>query len=140
MAGQLPLIMNRVHAGVGAFLFVLLPAGSRLFGDGFFAWTMYSRSSEYRIDIEVHDASGWRSVAPTGLADHTSAHVGSVLIGAEAFHHGASLVVLQDHLGEFAAFVCTQRSGDKAVVILHQRDDAQSEDVVTRVEAACPPP
>lgn len=130
--------MGRVHVFVGAVLFVLLPAGSRLFGDGFFAWTMYSRSSEYRIDIEVHDASGWRSVAPTGLADHASAHVAAVIVGAETFHHGASLAVLQDHLGDFASFVCAERSGDHAVVTLHQRDDAQSQEAVTRVEAACP--
>lgn len=130
--------MGRVHVMVGAVLFILLPAGSRLFGDGFFAWTMYSRSSEYRIDIEVHDASGWRSVAPTGLADHASAHLGAVLVGAETFHHGASLVVLQDHLEDFAAFVCSERSGDRAVVTLHQRDDAESHEDVTRAEIACP--
>lgn len=130
--------MGRVHAFVGAVLFVLLPAGSRLFGDAFFAWTMYSRSSEYRIDIEVHDTSGWRSVAPTGLADDASPSIGATLIGAESFRRGASLAVFERHLEEFALFVCAERARDRVRVTLHQRDDAQSQEAVTRVEAACP--
>lgn len=128
--------MRRLHAIVGALTLVVLPLVSRVFGDGFFAWTMYSTTGEYRVEVQVHDARGWRSVAPTGLADHASSSVASLLVSAETYRRGPSVAVLRAHLGELATFVCRERGGDRAVVVLQERRGQNERS--TREEAQCP--
>jgi len=129
--------MHRMHAIVGAIMLVLLPLGSLLWGSGIFAWTMYSGTGEYRIEIRVRDERGWRSVAPTGLAEAASESAAGVLSGADHFRRGPLLDVLRSHLGELATFACRQRGGIEADVELHERKDATGPERVTRAHREC---
>ncbi len=123
-------------AGIG--LLCLLPITSA-FGSGYFAWTMYSGSGEYRIDVRVIDREGrTHAVAPTGLADDASPFTADVLVGADHFRRGPSLAVFRTHLDDFARFVCRERGGASADVALRQRKDASSPERVTSAHADCP--
>lgn len=131
--------MRTVHAIVAAALLVILPLGSSLFGSGMFAWTMYSTSGEYRIDIRVRDRAGtWHSVAPTGLARSSTRGTAGILVGADHFRRGPSVAALRSHLAELARFACTERNGAEADVTLHERRNASSPERVTTAHAECP--
>jgi hypothetical protein len=130
--------MVRVHAALGLVLLVLVPLASILFDSGVFAWTMYAGAGEYRIDIRITDARGTtHTVAPTGLAEHSSRGGAAVLVGADQFRRGPSLAVLRAHLGELATFACRQRGGVSADVALHERRDEHDTERVTSAHAEC---
>ncbi len=128
---------RHVHAIAAAILLVALPISSA-FGSGFFAWTMYSGSGEYAMEIHVKDMAGrWRSVSPTGLAEGSSAATADVLVGADHFRRGPSLAVLRSHLDELAAFACRERHGIEATVVLRERADATSPERATTARVTC---
>jgi hypothetical protein len=129
---------RHVHAAVGVALLFVLPAVSSVFGSGMFAWTMYSGSGEYRIDIRVRDERGVaHSVAPTGLAEASSRGAASVLVGADHFKRGPSLAALRAHLGDLAMLACRERHGVEADVVLHERRDDQDPERTTSAHAVC---
>ena len=130
--------MARVHAALGLVLLVLLPIASLVFDSGVFAWTMYSGSGEYRIDIHVRDAQGVvHTVAPTGLADASSRGTAGVLVGADHFRRGPLLAALRTHLDQLALLACRERGGVEAEVVLHERRDERAEDRTTTAHAVC---
>lgn len=130
-------VPGRLHVALTLLVAVIIPLASRLFGDGFFAWTMYSSASEYRIRIEVTDASGRRSVAPTGLCEGASASVAEILVGAESFRPGSSLAVLEAHADELARFVCEQRHADEVAITLEERPSEGGPERVRTTRATC---
>jgi hypothetical protein len=130
--------MRPLHVIVGTIVLVVLPIASATLGSGYFAWTMYSGAGEYRVDIRVKDAAGrWRSVAPTGLAESSSAATADVLVGADHFRRGPSLAVFRTHLSELAAYACRARRGVEADVVLTERVDERSPERVTSAHADC---
>lgn len=130
---------KHLHALLGIALLGVLPLASRVFGSGFFGWTMYSGSREYRIEIRVKDASGvWHAVAPTGLASRSSRGAAGVLVAADHFRRGPTLAVLRTNLDDLARFACVERSGVEANVVLHERRDATDAERVTEASVACP--
>jgi len=129
--------LRHVHLMAGVVLLCLLPIGSA-FGSGFFSWTMYSGSGEYRIDIHVKDASGrWHAVAPTGLADAASPAAGDLLVGADHFRRGPTLTVFRAHLEDFARFVCRERAGASVEVVLRERRDGSGAEHDTTARVDC---
>jgi len=132
-----PVQTKHVHAIAAALLLFALPISSA-FGSGFFAWTMYSGSGEYAMEIHVQDMAGrWRSVSPTGLAEASSAATADVLVGADHFRRGSSLAVLRAHLGDLAAFACRERHGLAATVVLRERANATSPERTTTAHVTC---
>jgi hypothetical protein len=128
----------RAHAVIGVALLVLLPLGSIVFDSSVFAWTMYSGSSEYRIDIRVRDAAGLlHTIAPTGLADVSSRGSAGILIGADHFRRGPALVMLRSHLGDLASLACRERHGVEADVVLHERRDERDAERTTSAHVDC---
>jgi len=124
-----------LHVAVGIALFVL-PILSLALGSGTFAWTMYSGSGEYWLDVRVKDESGkWHSVAPTGLAP--SSATGSLLVGADHYRRGPSVALLRHHLDDLARYACVERHGVPAEVVLHERRDANATERVTNAHAEC---
>src|SRR5438477_12954088 len=98
--------MTRLHAAVALFACVVLPAGSRT-GAGLFAWTMYSRSAGFRLEVRARDgAGGVRSVAPTELAAASGGPAVAFLAGAEAFRHHPGAAILAAHLDDVAGLAC----------------------------------
>ena len=130
--------LSQLHGLVGVVLLVALPIASWVFGAGYFSWTMYSGSAEYRLDFRVQDSDGrWRTIAPTGLASSATEATADVLVGADHFRRGPSLTLVRTHLGELASFACRERNGALAEVVLRQRLDAESPELVTTARARC---
>ena len=127
-----------LHLAAGLVLLVALPIASRVFGAGYFSWTMYSGYGEYQIDIRVKDAAGRvHTVAPTALAEASSEATADLLTGADHFRRGPSLALLRDHLGDVAMLACRARGGVEADVVLHERTDESSPERATTAHATC---
>src|SRR5262245_9996157 len=76
--------LKPVHAIVATLVCVVLPAASWLDGSGFLAWTMYSGSGCYRLEIAAVAADGSRSaVAPSDLVRFTGRDEAPYLLGAD---------------------------------------------------------
>ncbi|MDP9152306.1 MAG: hypothetical protein M3O36_20465 [Myxococcota bacterium] len=85
-----------LRASIGVIACVVLPAASRLEGSGAFAWTMYSRAGEFRIDLLTFDADGRSSQRnPTLLADHAAPGAASFLAGSDHWRYGPPMVTLR---------------------------------------------
>jgi hypothetical protein len=127
--------MKRLGARIAIIALVVIPLGSRLFGDGLIGYTMYSSTSEFRLDVVVTERNGaTHPIAPTGLAEGARPHLASAHAGAESFHRTQS-APLRNHLREVGVRVCETRDVATVALDLHERD-ARGERV-THVEVTC---
>lgn len=109
---------------VGAIACFALPAGSLVQGSGTFAWTMYSRAGQFRIDLVAFDADGRAHLRnPTVLADGATPEAASLLAGSEHWRQGPSLAVLRAHLDDLAAYACRDLGAASVELTLHERRD-----------------
>ncbi len=124
--------VRRLRSVVGLLVCVVLPAGSRAQGSGIFAWTMYSRTGEFRVDLVAVDAAGRAHIRnPTVLADGASGDIASLLAGSDHWRQAASLAALRDHLDDLAAYACRELHAASVVVTLHERRGSHSEQATT---------
>jgi hypothetical protein len=131
--------VRRLRFIVGALACVVLPAGSRLQGTGMLAWTMYSRTGEFRIDLVAFDAAGRAHLRnPTVLAAGASSDVASLLAGSDHWRQAASVAALREHLHDLAGHACRELNAASVVVTLHERRGSHSE-VATTCERVCEP-
>jgi hypothetical protein len=107
---------------VGIVACVVLPAASWLTGSATFAWTMYSRAGEFRIDFVVTDADGHRrSRNPTALAESASVGAASLLAGADHWRQGPSMAMLRNHIDDLADHACLETRAVAVELTLHER-------------------
>jgi hypothetical protein len=116
---------------VGAVACLVLPAGSRLAGSATFAWTMYSRASEFRIDFITTDAAGrMRTRNPTALAEHALPSAAILLGGSDHWRPGPS-TTLRDHLDDVAEHACQETHAAAVELTLHERTPDGAERATT---------
>jgi hypothetical protein len=126
-----------LHAVLGATACILLPAGSWVEGTRLFAWTMFSASSTYRIEITEVDPSGRsHAVNPTALAVNAAPSAAAILAGSDHWRGGASLATLQDHVDDLARYVCTETGAATVQVTLRQRT-GEAPERVARSQVTC---
>jgi hypothetical protein len=131
--------VRRFRFIVGVLACVVLPAASRAQGSGIFAWTMYSRTGEFRVDLVALDAGGRAHIRnPTVLADGASGDVSSLLAGSDHWRQAASVAALRDHLDDLAAYACRELHAASVLVTLHERRGGHSE-LTTTCEHRCAP-
>jgi hypothetical protein len=131
--------VRRFRFAVGALACVLLPAGSRIQGSGMLAWTMYSRTGEFRIDLVTFDATGRAHVRnPTILASGADPNTAALLAGSDHWRQGASVHVIRGGLYDFAGYACRETGASSVVITLHVRRGSDSEQA-TRCERQCAP-
>lgn len=107
---------------VGALVCFVLPAGSWIDGSGAFAWTMYSRAGEFRIDLVAFDAEGRAHMRnPTLLAEHAAPIEASLLAGSDHWRPGPSVATFRTHLDDLAAYACTELGAAAVEVTLRER-------------------
>ena len=124
---------RRLRLGIGVLACLGLPAASWLEGSRAFAWTMYSRTGDFRIDLVSIDPSGQRHVRnPTLLADGASPGAAALLAGADHWRPGPSTAVLRDHLPELAAHACTATGAASIELTLHERPGGHERTTTTR--------
>jgi hypothetical protein len=118
---------------VGAVVCVVLPAVSWLQGSRQFAWAMYSRAGEYRIEVVAWDAQGRARLRnPTALAEHAAPVESALLAGSDHWREGPSMAPFRTHLGELAAYACTEFGAAAVEVTLHERPDRVADRVTTQ--------
>ena len=110
---------QRLHLVIGVIAIVLIPALSWLDGSGQLAWTMFSRTGQYRLTLT---ADG-KAVNPSELAAAAAPGPTSIaLSGADHFrHHDVWRATLHRHLGDVAELVCRLRPHAVVVARLDER-------------------
>jgi hypothetical protein len=107
--------MTRSHQVVAALACVLLPGASWLDGHGSFAWTMYSASSSYRLELtEVAPDATRRAIAPLELVRFVGRDEAPLFVGADQYRMVASRG-LRLRLAEVAALGCRLASPPSTV-------------------------
>jgi len=98
---------RRFHVAVGVIAIVLLPLVSWFDGSGQLAWTMFSRTGQYRLVL----AADGRAVNPTELAAAAApGPTAYALAGADHFRHQDVVrATLRRHLTDVASLTCRLR-------------------------------
>jgi hypothetical protein len=117
-----PAGVRRLRLGVGVMACVFLPGASWIEGSKLFAWSMYSRAGEFRIDLVAFDADGRaHSRNPTVLAEHAAPEAASLLAGSEHWREGPSVAVLRVHLPALVAYACRELGASSVGITLYER-------------------
>jgi hypothetical protein len=131
--------IRRLRWVVGALACVVLPAGSWLEGSRAFAWSMYSRTGEFRIDLVTFGADGKAHARnPTALAAHATPAAAALLAGSEHWRPGPSVAVLRTHLADLAGYACRELGPSALEVTLRERP-ANGRERTTTERRECAP-
>jgi hypothetical protein len=122
---------------VGVIVVLLLPLVSWLDGSGQLAWTMFSRTGAYRLELLVDG----KAMNPTELAAAAApGPTSSVLAGADNFkHHDVARATLRRHLVDVVAFACKLRPGTTITGRLHERVRSDASIQTSEVTVKCGP-
>lgn len=115
---------------------LILPLASWLDGSGQLAWTMFSRTGQYRIAIT---ADG-KPVNPTEIAAAAAPGMTSLaLAGADHFkHHDVWRATARRHLAEIAELTCRIRPGAEVSARLEEKRTTEAPIEATVVSIRCP--
>lgn len=113
--------MRPAHAAVAALVCLVLPGASWLDGTGSLAWTMYSGSASYRLEINAVSAAGARSpLAPSELARFMGREEAPYLVAADTWRMMSSRG-LRLRLPEVGGLACRLRPADQVEITLFTR-------------------
>ena len=130
-----------LHAAVGGFVALVLPGLSWLDGNGTFAWTMFSKSSSFRVGVLLTSRDGARVPAPPAvLARFASPWMAYYLERAGDWLYYPVGITFRSSLPMVAALGCRLDGVTLVVVTLQERRDLDAPIQVTEARAACPPP
>lgn len=126
-----------VHLVAGVIVVVLLPLASWLDGSGQLAWTMFSRTGQYRLAL----SSDGTPLNPTELAALAGpGPTSAALAGADHFrHHDVARATMRRHLTEVATIACKLRPGTTITARLDERIRTDAAIETTEVTVRCAP-
>jgi hypothetical protein len=125
---------------VGLLVCVALPLGSWVGdGRGRFAFTMYSSTATYRLEIASVDVRGERhAVRLTDVAHQVSFDSAApFLAGADVYRTVPQIDALRDHLRDVARAACRMRRARIIEITLHER--ARPPDSETEIASEATP-
>lgn len=127
----------RVHFAVGVIVVVLIPLASWLDGSGQLAWTMFSRTGQYRLELTANG----KALNPTEVAAFAApGPTSTALAGADHFrHHDIARATLHRHLADVASLACKLKPGSTIKARLHERVRTDAEIETTEVTMQCAP-
>ena len=127
----------RAHLAVGVVVVLLIPLASWLDGSGQLAWTMFSRTGEYRLELTANG----KPVNPTEVAAFAApGPTSSALAGADHFrHHDVARATLRRHLSDVAHLACKLRPGTTINARLYERMRTDATTETTEVTVQCVP-
>jgi hypothetical protein len=134
--------VRAAHAVAAAIACVALPGASWIDGTGSLAWTMYSGSSSYRLEIVAIGAGGERrALAPTELVRHVGLEERPCFAAADTWRM-IPCRGLRLRLAEVGALACRLRSAEEVEITLFTRRtlDAPPESRSARVRCKDTPP
>jgi hypothetical protein len=127
------------HTALGVLLALVLPAASWLDGSGRFAWTMFSKSASYRLEIDVVDAGGARrAVEPGALAARAGPSARPFLSGARYFRHAPVASTFRHHLAEVGSLACAEPGAVSVEISLFERPTLDADVRETHAAITCP--
>jgi hypothetical protein len=109
---------------LGLVVCLVIPMASwAIDGRGRWAFTMYSTTVTYRVDIASLDDQGTRhALAPTAIAGEVSFDSAApFLAGADDWRTVAQVDALRAHLGDVARAACRVGRGSEVEITLHER-------------------
>lgn len=112
----------RLHAIAAAFVCVVVPLGSRLFGPSP-GYTMFAGYTDFRLELHVFDGDRPRAVSPSALAPHASGYLGALLTLGDRGGRVRSVDALRAHLPDVAGLGCEVLGATRVEVVLDARDD-----------------
>jgi hypothetical protein len=139
------------QATVGVLVCLAIPLASWVFGGrGRFAFTMYSSTVTYRLEIAWLDARGTRhALALTDVAREVSFDSAApFLAGADVYRTVPQIDALRDHLRDVARAACGTGHGPTIEIALYERalpltsdaPDVASATAQTTERVSCPRP
>ena len=114
-----PRAWRRLHLAAGVLAILVLPLASWLDGSGQLAWTMFSRTGQYRLELRADGVP----VNPSELAAASAPGGTSIaLSGADHFRqHDVARATLRRHLADVARLACRLRPGATLTARLEER-------------------
>jgi hypothetical protein len=104
-----------------------LPLGSWLFADGALAYTMFTATVTYRLEVHGHGADGHASaIAPTELARFAGPFAAPFLFGAEAPRELPQIAALRAHLADIGRLACAHSDAARVDVLLFEGTDPRA--------------
>jgi hypothetical protein len=129
--------VSGVHVACCAALGLVMPLAARIAGSEAFAYTMFSETTTYSLEIVATDEAGERTrVSPSSLAPSLSPAAGAFVSGTERPRRARSVGALRVHLADLAQVACA-RSGARAVdlALVEHADDEPAGAPARRTEA-----
>jgi hypothetical protein len=122
---------RRLHLIAGVIAIAVVPLASWLDGSGQLAWTMFSRTGQYRLVLRADGAT----INPTALAAAAAPGATSLaLAGADHFrHHDVWRATLRRHLADVAELACRLRP-DAATIVARLEERMRTTDAVSASE------
>jgi hypothetical protein len=115
-----------------------LPLGSWLFAGGGLAYTMYSSTVAYRLEIVAYDAAGRATpVPPADLVPRVSAHAAPFLQGAAQLREVPQIDALRAHLADLGRVACRHAAAARVDVVLHEKPPGEAADVIRTARVRC---
>jgi len=117
------LVRSHWRAAIAVVVCLVVPLASWLVGGrGSFAYTMYSSTVTYRLEIAWLDDDGSRHpVDPNEVAGEVSSPAAPFLAGAGDLRTVAQIDALRAHLADVARAACKGRHGRVIEIALHER-------------------
>jgi hypothetical protein len=113
--------MTRAYAILAALVCVVIPGASWLDGSGGLAWTMFSGSRSYRLEIAAVAADGSRrALAPTELARYAGVEEAPYFVSADTWRMMPSRGLFL-RLAEVGRLACRLRPTPEVEITLFTR-------------------
>ena len=128
---------RRAHIVVGVLVVLVLPLVSWFDGSGQLAWTMFSRTGRYRLELTANG----RPINPTEVAAAAApGPTSSALMGADHFQHQDVVrATLRRHLTDVARLACRLKPGTTVVARLDELRRTDTAIETTEVTVQCAP-
>ncbi|HET7540744.1 MAG TPA: hypothetical protein VFK05_12755 [Polyangiaceae bacterium] len=127
-----------MHVAVAIVLCLLVPGAGWLFGDPELAWSMYAKSSSFRLRVEGTSEGRRRSVPASALAAAATGSLRTALGGAEQFKFTSSGPSVRRSLAKLTLLACEVSGAERVRLTLEERATLDAPPRTTRKEATCP--
>lgn len=128
-----------VHGIAALVSCLILPAFSRIAGGGGLAWTMFSRSATFRLELRATDETGTvHYLHPAELAPRTEPSLAFYLRGANRFHTWPVGPTFLGRLPALAALACELGPYRAVELTLEQRSTLDAPVRRTHARTSCP--
>jgi hypothetical protein len=126
------------HVALCALVCAALPLGSWLFAGGALAYTMYSSTVAYRLEIVAYDTGDRATpVPPSDLVPRVSAHAAPFLQGADRLREVPQIDALRAHLADLGHVACRHAAAVRVDVVLHEKQSGETADVIHTARVRC---